>query len=102
MTIYVSEFVSFGRDGNGNVTPYPLQPAAATQTLAVTGISAATAAAFLSTTTIVQVHTDAICSVVFGSAPTATVANARIPANETRYFSVAPGSALKIAAITNT
>ena len=101
MTIYVNEFTSFGKDANGNVTPYPLQPATAFQTLAVTGVSAQTTA-FAATTTVIQVHTDAICSIVFGTAPTATTSNARLPANETRYFSVPAGSALKIAAILNT
>ena len=102
MTLYVTEFTNLGKDANGNMSIYPVQPATATQTLAVTGVSAALASAFAASTTVVQVHTDAICSVVFGSAPTATVTNARFAANETRYFCVPLASGLKIAAILNT
>ena len=46
MTLYVTEFTNLGKDANGNMSIYPVQPATATQTLAVTGVSAALASAF--------------------------------------------------------
>lgn len=49
-------------------------------------------------TKFVRVHTDAICHVTAGSAPTASAANMRMAADSTEYFGIAPGQ--RIAAIT--
>jgi hypothetical protein len=51
-------------------------------------------------TQLVRLHTDGICSVVFGEDPTATVDAARMAADSTEYFGVRPG--FKVAVIENT
>lgn len=56
--------------------------------------------AFKANTRLVRIHTDAICSIVFGANPTATTSNKRLPANQTEYFGVVPG--MKLAVVTNT
>jgi hypothetical protein len=63
---------------------------------------AAASTAFKANTGIVRVHTDAVCSVLFGTAPTATTSNKRMAAGATEYFSVPMGQAYKVSAITNT
>lgn len=100
-TLYITEFtdlsVSFVR---GNLAQVAAQPPNAEQTpLAISG-TAALSAAFAANTTLVRLHTDSICSVLFGSAPTATTANARMTAGQTEYFGVAPG--MKVSVIANT
>lgn len=77
------------------------QPEITSQTVTVSGATAASAA-FQTQTSVVRIHCDGICSVKFGLAPTATTANMRMVAGQTEYFHVAQGSALKVAAITNT
>lgn len=56
--------------------------------------------AFKETTRVVRVHTDAICSIAFGSSPTASVDTMRLAANQTEYFAVNPGE--KLSVISNT
>lgn len=58
--------------------------------------------AFNARTKYVRLHTDAICSILFGTAPTASAANARMAANATEYFGVPMGAAYKVSVITNT
>jgi len=48
----------------------------------------------------VRLHADSVCSVLFGTNPTATTANARMAAGQTEYFGVAPG--MKVSVIANT
>lgn len=61
---------------------------------------AAQSAAFGSTTRFIRVNTDAVCSISFGSNPTATTSNRRLAANQTEYFGVIGGR--KLSAIANT
>lgn len=81
------------------------EPAIATQTVAIGGASAQSAA-FNENTNFVRVHTDAICSVLFGTNPTATATSPRMAAGQTEYFAVKnpldAASRLKLAVITNT
>jgi hypothetical protein len=49
----------------------------------------------------VRIHTDAICSISFGTAPTATATNRRLAANQTEYFGVPLGGSYKVAVISN-
>ncbi len=74
-------------------------PPIASQTVNVTG-SSVQSAAFNSQTEIVSVHTDVVCSIEFGSNPTATSNSKRMAANATEYFKVTPGH--RVAVITNT
>lgn len=83
----------------GGLLPVAYMPPLATQTVAIGG-SSVQSAAFNAKTVMVAVHTDAICSVEFGSNPTATANSRRLAANTTEYFEVTP--AQKVAVITNT
>ena len=83
----------------GNLMPMATMPPLAQQVVSITAGSIQSSA-FGSTTYMVGVHTDAICSVEFGSNPTATATKRRLAAGTTEYFQVTPGH--KIAVITNT
>ena len=97
--LYVTEFV--GADEKTNT----LVPAAKTAGLVdqtpitITGTSAQSAA-FGAGASLIRVHTDAICSIAFGTNPTATTSNLRLGAGQTEYFAVVPGG--KLAVIQNT
>lgn len=60
----------------------------------------AKSAAFNAGTTFIRVHTDAVCSFLYGANPTATTAKKRLAAGQTEYFGVTAGK--KISVITNT
>jgi hypothetical protein len=96
--LYVTELSSLGFDASGQNIMAPQMPPAIEQTVAIGGSSAASAA-FGGTTRFVQLHCDAICSIAFGTTPTATTTNQRMAANETRFYTVTP--LLKVAVITN-
>lgn len=91
-TLYVTEFRMAGFVGVAKA------PAVTDQAVAIAGASAQSAA-FNGATTLIRVHTDAICSIAIGTNPTATAAKARLAANQTEYYAVNPGD--KIAVITN-
>jgi hypothetical protein len=74
------------------------EPAITNQTVAIGGTSTQSAA-FNSATRMVRIHTDAICSIRFGTNPTATATTGRLAANQTEYFGVVPKD--KVAVITN-
>ena len=98
-TLYVTEFAGLGSDPNGSVQAVA-GPPLAEQTVAI-GVSSAASAAFNPATTVVRLHTDAICSFkIGGNAPAATASSARMIAGQTEYFRVQPGD--KVAVITNT
>ena len=78
-----------------------LQPPIAEQTVSMSGTHAESSA-FNVKTDFVRLHTDAICSVEFGTAPVATTAKMRMAANQTEYFGVTPGLSFMVSAITNT
>jgi hypothetical protein len=97
-TLYITEFSStilmHGRGGTAGQ-----YPAIAEQTISIGGASTQ-ASPFNSNTTIIRVHTDAICSIEIGVSPTATTSKARLAANQTEYFGVSGGHI--IAVISNT
>ncbi len=99
--LYVTEFTRQGRDGGGLLLPVADQPTVAEQVVAIGGGSVASSA-FNANTNFVRVHTDAICSISFGTAPTATTSTMRLAAGGTEYFSVPRGLSYKVAVITNT
>lgn len=101
--LYITEFARQGRDAAGYLQQNGAaeQPPVAEQTLAI-GSSSAASSAFNAATSFVRVHTDAICSVEFGTAPTATASTMRLAANQTEYFAVPKGQSYKVAVITNT
>lgn len=95
-TLYISEYAQLGFSPSA---PIVVEPPLVEQTVSLSG-SSAQSAAFGASTTMIRVHTDAICSILIGSNPTATTAKKRLPADHTEYFAVTPGH--KIAGITNT
>lgn len=105
-TLYISEFQALGSAGmptwgaspNGP-TQAAQQPSLVDQVVAIGGTSTQSSA-FGAATVLVRIHTDSICSVAFGTNPTATATTARLVAGQTEYFGVAPLS--KVAVITNT
>lgn len=99
-TVYISEYPSLAAEGSfGHGLSMGNEPSTAEQTVVIGGASAQSSA-FNTTTHFVRIHTDSICSVSFGSNPTATTTTKRLAANQTEYFAVRPGH--KIAVITNT
>jgi hypothetical protein len=97
--VYVTEFV--GADEKTNVlVPAPKASGFVQQTPITLSGTSAQSAAFAAGTSLVRVHTDATCSVEFGSNPTATTNHLRMAADQTEYFAVVPGT--KIAVISNT
>jgi hypothetical protein len=98
--LYISEFTSQGIQ-MGHGVPCAMQPPVTTQTVDYSG-GVASSASFNAQTSLVRIHTDSICSIAFGTAPTATTSSARLPADTTEYFYVTPGTSLKVSAISNT
>jgi hypothetical protein len=47
-------------------------------------------------------HTDSICSISFGTNPTATTSTARMAAGQTEYHGVPVGLSYMVAAVSNT
>jgi hypothetical protein len=99
-TLYIREYqtiASPGPDFNGMQAG--LEPGVDQPTLPIGG--AVQSVAFLPTTRFVRLHTDAVCSVLFGTNPVASTANARMAANQTEFFGVQPGANLKVSVIAN-
>lgn len=97
--VYISEYAEAPNIKTGQMLPVGQEPSLAEQTVAI-GVGSVQSAAFNAKTKFVRLHTDAICSVKFGSNPTATATTPRMAANSTEFFGVNPGD--KVAIITNT
>lgn len=95
-TLYVTEYIQLATQQGP--TPIAQEPSSVNQTVAIGG-SSAQSSAFAPNTTLIRLHTDAICSVQIGANPTATATTRRMSANQTEYFKVAQGH--KVAVITN-
>lgn len=106
--LFIAEFQGLGAP-SGNLQQSAQVPPVAQQTLAI-GVGSVASNAFNARTQMIRVHTDAICSIAFGAAPTtpggtgstptATNTNMRLAANQTEYFAVYPGQIMAV--ITNT
>ena len=97
-TLYVTEFSSLGP---GPLGPPAIQaatgPPLAEQVVAISAIFAQQSSPFSSSTYIVRLHCDAICSVrIGGKNPTATTSSARMIAGQTEFFTVKPGDAVSV------
>ena len=77
--------------------PIQALPLGTTQTVSVTGNSAANSTAFAAGTTVVRVVSTTDCHIIFATSPTATTSTAYLPANQVEYFKATAGE--KIAAI---
>ena len=95
--LYITEYEHLPLTTDGRMSAGQ-EPALATQT--VTFTTATQSAAFNARTTFVRVHAPTICSILFGSNPTADVNSPRLAANQTEYFGVRGGD--KLSAIDNT
>lgn len=94
--LYITEFST-----RGILSPtMATEPPVAEQT--VTYSTSTSSNAFNPDTILVCIHTDSICSIEFGTNPTATTTTRRMAANQTEYFEVPRGLGYKVAAITNT
>jgi hypothetical protein len=96
-TLYITEYERIPVGAGGSIA-MGAEPAQAYQTVAIGGATQPSAA-FGPTTQYIRVHCDAICSLSFGTSPTATTAFTRLAANQTEYFHVQPGH--KLAVISN-
>lgn len=98
--LYISEFTGLSSIGTktGQVAP---QPSLVDQVVAISG-APAISAAFGSKTYVVRLETDVVCSILFGFVNTidAATTNARMAANQTEYFAVAPGMFVSVIANT--
>lgn len=99
--VYITEYARQGRDASGFQMVVADEPPVANQTVAIS-VGSVQSAAFNALTKFVRVHADAVCSVEFGTNPTATTSTRRLAANSTEYFSVPLGQSFKIAVIVNT
>lgn len=98
--LYITEFAQEGTDALGRIMPVAAAMPIAEQKVVYGGSTQS--ATLNANTTLVRLHTDGICSVLFGLNPTATTSNMRMGLGQTEYFAVQANSGLKIAAISNT
>lgn len=93
--LYIAEYASVANNANSEV---PKAPLLASQTLQVTGVQ--TSAAFNDQTQLIEIHTDAVCFILIGAAPTATQTSMRMAAGETRRYGVTPGHKISVISAT--
>ena len=99
--LYITEFAQLAPAGApGGWGQVPLQPALAEQK--ITYSTTTQSAAFNAKTRMVRIHTDSICSIEFGTNPTATTSTGRMAAGATEYHGVPVGQNYMVAVITNT
>jgi hypothetical protein len=97
--LYVTEFSDTMRQGGPIMVA--MEPENASQTVAI-GAGSVQSSAFANNTQLIRLETDAVCSVKFGTNPTATATNRRLQAGDVEYFGVPLGGSYKVAVITNT
>lgn len=101
-TLYITELVDLGKSHSSGPAQIAKVPGLVEQTIAIGGSSVQSAALNINTR-FVRLCADSVCSVAFGTNPTATTANMRLPANAPEYFDVNVGGGTRlIAAIANT
>ena len=96
--LYVTEYGTISglpATANGQM---PLEPPLADYVVSIPG----TSPAFQPTTRCVRLHCDAICSVLFGQAPSATTTNGRMAQNQTEFRGVPEGMNFKVSVVANT
>lgn len=93
--LYIAEYDRLIGDLNGSRILATPEPPIAEQTVAIGGSSAASSA-FNSQTRFIRVHTDAICHILIGKAPTATTSKQRLAANQTEVKAVTAGDKIAV------
>lgn len=96
---YISEYTAQHTD-QGRPVPVAYCPAIAEYTVAIGGGSTSSPV-FQTSTNIIRVHSDAVCSIKIGLSPMATTNNARMAQNQTEYFGFEAGKGFQIAVISN-
>jgi len=94
--IFISEYQRLARDIDGNVIAAGKEPAIAEQTVAIG--TETDSAAFNELTTLVRIHAEAACCLLFGTAPTAAITKKRMAAGATEYFGVLAGHKVSVIA----
>lgn len=98
--LYITEYAGLMPSPVGGQGQIPMEPPLANQTVAIGTVLSSSA--FNAGTRLIRIHADAICSVLIGTAPTATTSTGRMAANQTEYRGVPPTGTYKISVITNT
>jgi hypothetical protein len=102
-SLRITEYEQLGEVPGGFRVPAGVEPATAKQ--AVTFTTSVASAAFNNRTNFVRIHTDSICAIEFGTAPTAVAGTGtRMVAGQTEFFALNPSfrGTLKVAAVTDT
>lgn len=99
--LFVTEFSDIAQTVRGSA-PVASVVGYVEQTPVVIGAGSLQSAAFATTTILVRISTDAICSIAWGANPTATTNTMRMSADKDEYFFVPPGLSYKVAVIANT
>lgn len=98
-TLYITEVAFLAADLFGNVIAAPQMPPVMEQIVTISSISTASSA-FQPSTRFLQVHTDSVCFLAFGtkpsSSPVATTSNQRLGSGETRFYGVNSGYKLSV------
>lgn len=97
-TLYVTEYAAL-QIMNG--VPVPAEHPVVEQAVSFSG-TAGQSSAFNAKTRFVRIQADGICSVLFGTNPTATTASRRMASGQTEFVGVPPGQSYRASAITNT
>lgn len=98
--LYITEYAGLMPSPVGGQGQVPMEPPLAEQTLVIGTVTPS--AVFNAKTRLVRLHSDAICSVLFGTAPVALVTSQRMAASQTEYHGVTPGQSFKVSVISNT
>jgi hypothetical protein len=100
--LYVTEYSDEAQTVRGAAQAAQENASTIEQTPVVIGAGSLQSVAFAATTVLVRIGADAICSIAFGTNPTATANNKRLAADQVEYFGVPKGGAYMVAVITNT
>ena len=95
--LYIAEYgtiVGLPATANGQV---PLEPPVADYIVTIPG----TSPAFQPSTRFVRLNCDAVCSVLFGQAPSASTSNGRMAANQTEFRGVPEGQGFRVSVVAN-
>lgn len=98
-TVYISEHEDYGQVTQSGIIP------AATLTAHIVSVTATASlsSAFSSAARVIRIHTDTVCSVSFGTAPSATASSPRMAGGQTEYFFLpaTTNTTFRISTITN-
>lgn len=93
--LYVTEYSSLSTNQSA---PIPVEPSNGDQNPAF----GAQSSAFKNNTRFVRLNADGVCSVAFGTNPTATTNNRRLGSGVSEIFEIPVGQSYKVSSIANT